>query len=402
MDRMALLGVVFLAALLTGKLARSLSVPKVTGFLAAGFIVGPSWLSLVSERDVSELALFSRLAIALILFDIGGEFDPATIRREGWGGLRISALTAAATFVSVASLLKLSGASWPVSLVLACIAIETSPSATVLVVKELGARGPVTSRLLSVVAADVVLAIGGYYLVLAATDVTSWSAALQSIVGGVVLGALAGGLLGLVGRGLERDAELLLFAFGLLLVLQGLCRTMHMSAMLATLVSGTVTASVRQVRHRIFDILRPITGLLYAILFVLAGARLHLDMLVNIGWMGLAYLVGRSLGKLGGASLAVRRCEPETERMRFLPLALLPHAGVALGLTMNLSVAESELGTTASVVVLSAIVAFELLGPLGTVACLRIAGESGANAESANLDVLEPEPGSAALKVVKS
>lgn len=402
MDRMALLGMVFLAALLTGKAARALSIPKVTGFLAAGFLVGPSWLSLVSERDVAELALFSRLAIALILFDIGGEFDPATIRREGWGGLRLAGLTAVATFACVAALLRIAGAEWAVAVVLASIAIETSPSATVLVVKELGARGPVTNRLLSVVAADVVLAIAAYYVALAASNVTAWSAAAQSIGGGLVLGALAGGLLGLVGRRLERDPELLLFAFGLLLVLQGLCRTLHVSAMLATLMSGTVTASFPEVRHRIFDILRPITGLLYAILFVLAGARLHLDMVANIGWMGLAYLCGRTLGKLGGGSIAVRRCEPENTGLRYLPLALLPHAGVALGLTMNLNSADSELGTTASVVVLSAIVAFELLGPLGTAVCLRIAGENGAYADSANLDVLDSGTSQTALKIVKS
>lgn len=402
LDRMALLGVVFLAALVIGKLARGLAVPKVSGFLLAGFLVGPSVCGVIHESDIAELALFSRLAIALILFDIGGEFDPATLRREGVQGLRISAVTGVITAAIVATLLRLAGAPWAIAVVLALIALETSPSATVLVVKELGARGPVTNRLLSVVASDVVLAIAGYYLALSALGVTSWRSALISLGGGLVMGAIAGALLGAAGRKLERDAELLLFAFGLLLVLQGACRTLHVSAMLSTLVSGSVAASFPEVRHRIFETLRPISGLLYAILFVMAGARLHLDLLANIGWLGVAYLAGRAAGKLIGGSLAVRRFEPDVATMRFVPMALLPHAGVAMGLTMNLSGAHAEIGPTVTVVVLSAIVAFELLGPLGTSLCLRLAQETGAYSDNANLDVLDIDESVPTLRRVKS
>lgn len=402
LDRMALLGTVFLAALLMGKMARALSIPKVTGFLLAGFLVGPSAIGFVKESDVGQLVLFSRLAIALILFDIGGEFDPTTLRRDGIRGLRISGIVAAVTAGSVLLLLRLAGAPWPIAIILACIALETSPSATVLVVKEMQARGPVTNRLLSVVAADVVFCIVGYYLALAGVGLTSWSASVISIAGGVCIGAMAGALLATVGRTLKRDADLLLFAFGLLLVLQGACRTVHVSAMLATLVSGTVAASVPAVRHRIFDILRPVAGLLYAILFVLAGARLHLDMLMNVGWLGVAYLAGRTVGKLGGGYLAARRCEPEVAGMRFLPLALLPHAGVALGIAMNFATAHPELGSTVTVVVLSAIVAFELLGPIGTSTSVRLAGEAGSYSDNENLDVLDVQEDSTPLRRIKT
>ena len=389
MDRLALIGTVILSALLTGKAARWLSIPKVTGYLMAGLALGPTGLGIISQQDTTEMNLLSRLAIALILFDIGGEFDLATLRRHGTRGFKVALIEGGSTLLIVFCLLCAVGAPFPIALLLASIAVETSPSATILVVKELQARGHFTSTLLVVVAADVLISIASFHIFLAALGYTSLISTIKVLGGGMILGVLSGGILGRTGRRLDKDSELLLLAFGLLLVLQGVARTYGLSSMVATMVSGTTAASFPEVRERIFHSLKPIAGVLYAVLFVIAGASLHLDMVSGMGWLGAAYVIGRTAGKLLGGVIGVHVGARPLSSRHVLPLGLVPHAGVALGLTMNLATVQPDLAPTVTVVVLSAIVLFEMVGPIGVSACLKMAGEAKQPTDALELDVLD-------------
>ncbi|MBI4860956.1 MAG: cation:proton antiporter [Candidatus Riflebacteria bacterium] len=389
MDRLALLGLMLLGALALGKTARRFTIPKVSGYLVAGLLLGPSGLAAVTGRDIGEMGLISRLAIALILFDIGGELDVATVRQHGGRALLSAMLEGAVTLALVFTVVWWVSSSVALALLLACIAVETSPSATILVVKEVQARGPFTMALLSFVAADVVIAISAFHVSLALLGIGGPVALLQALGGALGLGVLFGWMIGKIGSRLSTDLDLLLFVFGMLLLLQGFSRSLGASRMIATLVCGAAAASSPAVRGRIFDILKPIAGVLYAVMFVMAGAALHLDLLRDIGKVGVAYVVTRILGKALGGLLGGAMQSEQLRRWKVLPLGLFPHAGVAIGLTLTLSELQPALAPTVTVVVLSAVVLFELIGPIATSACLRLAGEAGQPTDVLDLEVLE-------------
>lgn len=389
MHTLTLFGAMVLAALLAGKAAGLLRAPKVTGYLLAGLALGPSGLAVVSGTATAQMGLLSQLAIALILFDIGGEFDPATIERHGGRGLRVALVETAITGVLVFSLTMAAGASPAVAALLAALALETSPSATILVVKEFQAKGLVTSTLLAAVAADILIAVTAFHIVLVIAGLATLPAALWAVGGSILVGSAAGWLLGRIGQALPKDPELLLLGFGLLLLTRGASNTLGVSGMLAIFVAGAVTAGFGEVRARIFHILKPISGVLYALFFVLAGASLHLDLLPAVGVVGASYAAGRLAGKLLGGFAGAALHRRSMPRWKTLPLGLVSHAGVAIGLAMSLQRHAPDLLPTVQVIVLASVVVFELLGPVATKVCLSMAQEAGRSTDEFDLDVLD-------------
>ncbi|MBI4872380.1 MAG: hypothetical protein HY814_12530, partial [Candidatus Riflebacteria bacterium] len=143
------------------------------------------------------------------------------------------------------------------------------------------------------------------------------------------------------------------------------------------------------VRGRLFDVLKPITGMLYLIFFILAGASLHIGLMRDTGAIGVGYLLARFAGKVAGSSLGLRAAGLARGPTRFLPLAMTPHAGVAIGLLLSLDTTHPEYSSLLKVVVLSSIVVFEIVGPVLTRWSLQLSGEARSPVDTYDLDVLE-------------
>jgi Kef-type K+ transport system membrane component KefB len=183
-------------------------------------------------------------------------------------------------------------------------------------------------------------------------------------------------------------AELVLLTFGVLLCIVGFAPEVGLSTMLASIVSGAVVANKHSVRGRLFEVLKPLTGILYTLFFVLAGASLHLELVQNMGALGVGYLVTRSICKLAGGAAGVRLANLHRTGARWIPLALVPHAGVAIGLTLTLDRIHPEFSALVKVVILSAIFFFEIVGPFSTKMSLRLSGEELEAVDTYDLDVL--------------
>jgi Kef-type K+ transport system membrane component KefB len=382
-------GLILLAALVAGHLAQLARVPEVTGYLMVGLAIGPSALDLLSHENLKTLGFLSEVALGLILFSIGSIFEAATFRRVGRGVLRIMLFEATSAFLLV--FLGLLGAGAPVrlALLLGVIAMETAPATTLMVLHEYDARGPMTDRLLALIALNnmfVLLAFGVVSAVLTLASpggagwlVTGYRAAfglVWSTAGSIALGVLLGLLMDVWAARARESGEAMMLSMGVVLVAVGASRWLGLSPLFATLALGATLANASHHGDYMLKALGRADPPLYAAFFVLAGAELDLGNLGGLGVLGGVYVVLRVVGKVGGARLGMRGQAVPDHVRRQLGLCLISSSSLAVGLTIQVRAAFPDLASAVTGVALAAVLIFEIAGPMLTRRALLATGEA--------------------------
>jgi len=379
-----------------GLLCRRLKVPMVVGYILVGILMGKSILGIFNDDNFGGLVYFTYLALACIGFDIGGELAFRKLRHLGNTILWISILESLGATVLVTLVLYLYTRDLPLALVFGALASATAPAATVDVLREYQASGPLTTTVFAVVGIDDGIAIIIYAFaiflakfLLTGSEVHVAEAVLRPF--GEILGALALGMaIGLTFLFLVRNYTarrgLLVLTLGAIVLTTGLANALHFSLILANMAMGMAVVNLtRWRREDLFEIMRGITQPLFVIFFVVVGSQLMAGKLLQLGWIGLLYIAFRSLGKQAGASLGgmVSRA-PETVR-KYLGLCLFSQAGVAIGLSIqtmlelgggSFGTAGVELGTKAISVIAATTLFFQLIGPPCTRYAIIKAGEA--------------------------
>ncbi len=392
------LAIIFLGALIGGRLASLCHIPRVTGYLVTGLLIGPSFAhlagipTLLPGEALSGLRLVSDIALALILMNIGGLFDLEHLRRWKHRIALFSISEITLTFILVAlSVLGVNLAVlqktvpglnlWQTSvafaLLLGVIAVATAPAATLMVIREYEAEGPVTGVVLTLVGFNNLVSVLGFAVIshfLILPEEGLW-VLLVRMFGPMVIGALFGFALSLWAQRLELPSEHKVLLLGGVAAATALCRSLDMDHLLASLVLGVTLANSSPRWHRLQVSLRQVDYLLYVAFFVLAGANLHLETLGHIGLLGVAYVLARTLGKWLGAAIGARLGAFGQREQHYVGLALLAQAGVAIGLASKLSQQWPAGGRLLETVVLGSVVVFELVGPLAVRHGLVRAGE---------------------------
>jgi len=382
------LAVLLLAGFLGGKLANRLGLPAVTGYILAGVAVGPAALGWLDDATVNDLHALTDIALSIIALTIGGELSLRHLQKLGRGIVTISVIQALGPLVAVPCLLFFSRLELPVALLLGAIATATAPAATVAVIREYKAKGPLTQSLLAVVAIDDALCLVVFGLVFSAIksmrrhETGAWTMLGQSaldIAGALVLGAvLALVLVQLLKRVKFHKSEILTITLGLAFLGSGLALRYHFSPLLLNMTLGAVLVNSSSRAREAFHALERVETPIYVAFFTLSGAALHLDVLLHLGVAGTLYILGRTAGKMVGAWLgATAASAPESVR-RYLGLGLLPQAGVAIGLASMVMREFPEQGPVVSAIVLGSVVVFELVGPVAARIGLAAAGEMAA------------------------
>ncbi|MBQ7170351.1 MAG: cation:proton antiporter [Synergistaceae bacterium] len=385
---------------------KGIMFPDVTAFLIAGVIVGPYALGRLglgfgSSSELSSVNILSSIALGFIAFDIGSEFRAASLKEMGKAALFIGIFQAVTATVFVdGALILLSlklGADvlpLPAAITLGAIASATAPAATLMVVRQFKAKGPVTDLLLPIVALDdaaglVIFAVSiGIAQAMTGGAVNLVSVVINPIVEivcSVILGALMGYILTMLEKLFFSNSNRLSMTISFVLMTIALSsREMYIgqvriafSSLLVCMTLGTVFCNMCEYSEDIMGRSQRWSAPLYAVFFVLSGARLELSVLADWGIMlvGAVYILVRCAGKYYGAliSSTVMHCSENVKK--YLGITLFPQAGVALGMVVSAQSLGGEIGGLIRNIILFSVLVYEIAGPMMTRMALTAAGE---------------------------
>ena len=400
------LSVALLAGLLLSRLAKKVQLPAVTAYLVAGVLIGPFVLGKIgipglgiTSDQIEGFGLISDLALGFIAFSMGSEFRIAQLKKIGKQATFIGVFQALFTTLAVDAALIVLHLIIPETftlesaIVLGAVATATAPAATLMVVKQYKAKGPVTDILLPVVALDdavglVVFAISfGIARSLGAGSINAMSVILEPILEVVLslaLGFVMGLLFTLCEKYFHSRSKRMAVSVTFVMMTVALSSmsfeigTVHIgfSSLLACMMLGTVFCNICEVSEELMERADRWTTPVLILFFVISGAELELSVFADIMVVviGAVYIISRSLGKYFGAGISAKMAKCNPNVVKYLGITLLPQAGVALGMAIK----AIELGPEGAIVrniTLFAVLIYEIVGPFLTKVALTKAGD---------------------------
>lgn len=371
--------------------ARARWLPSITGFMVLGLLVGPSGLGMLSAQALGDARVLVDIALGLILFKLGVTLHPVKAFRDK-RLLVTSMAEGLATFALILALMLAIGAPAVVAVLAAAIAVSSSPAVLIHVAEELHAEGPALDQAESLVAANNVLSFLLFSLALPVALVgerfdisTSLLLPAYQMLGAVVVSVFVAWLVTSIARMTRREEEHFRFALvvGAVMLTLGLSQAFKVSGLFAGLALG-IACRWLQGRTRITRVELGGGGdVFFVILFVFAGANLHLHEALQYAPIALAFVGARIVAKLGavyGCGLAFGVPQRQSLASGML---LIPMAGLAIGLVQTTTQLAPELGARVSAIVLAAVAVFETIGPPIAAFALKMAGEAGRAARPA-------------------
>ena len=367
-------GGLFLIGLLADLVGRHTPLPRVTLLLLSGFAIGPSLFDLLPAFTDQWFPVLTKIALAMIGFLLGQNLTRKRLSELGRPVLAMSLGEVIMTALLVFTVLRLFGVSMEIALLLAGVAPATAPAATVDVVHEYGAKGEFTDTLLGIVTIDDAWGLLIFSLLLATvqsfSDVGGAWQIIQTgawevggaILLGIVLGLPMAYLTGRILPGEPSQAE----ALGVVLLSAGIAEWLNVSYILSAMVLGATVANLAKHHNRPFNAIEGIEWPFLILFFLLAGASLHIEALAQAGALTAGYIALRIAGRLIGTRLGGWLSGTDTTIRQWIGLALLPQAGVAIGMALIASHHFPEIKGVILPVVLGATVIFEIVGPIAT------------------------------------
>ena len=410
------LSIALFSGLLLSRLAKLLQLPAVTAYLVAGVLIGPfclgafgvEGLGFISLENVESYSIISDVALGFIAFSIGNEFRLKDLKQIGKQATVIGIFQAVFTTLVVdAALIGLhfmmpDKLPLPAAIILGAVASATAPAATLMVVKQYKAKGPVTQTLLPVVALDdavglILFAISfGIAEAIVASEISLVAIIVEPLLE-VILSVILGATMGLIFTFIERFFHsrskrlAVSVAFVFLTVAISMIKFniggVHVafSSLLSCMMLGTIFCNICDFSAELMDRLDRWTAPIYVLFFVLSGAELNLavfkDYTVII--IGLVYIIFRCLGKYYGARISADIAKADPNVRKYLGITLFPQAGVALGMAMK-AMELGSIGSIVSNIVLFSVLIYEIVGPFLTKLALTKAGDIDPEKKSSN------------------
>ena len=410
MEILLSLSIALFAGLMLSRVAKLLQLPAVTAYLIAGILVGPfclgafgiNGLGFTSHENVKSFSIISDVALGFIAFAIGNEFRLSQLKQIGRQATVIGIFQAVFTTLLVDLVLVVVHLLFPkvlpleAAIVLGAVASATAPAATLMVVRQYKAKGPLTDTLLPVVALDDAVGLILFSISLGiATAVGDGEVNIISIlvnpiievVISVGLGALMGVIFTFFEKFFHSRSKRLAMSVAFVLLTIGITKIelsfglvhIKFSTLLACMMLGTIFCNICDFSSELMDRLDRWTAPIFILFFVLSGAEFDLSIMTNISIVivGLVYIVSRCLGKYFGAYISAKMTKSPEPVQNYLGITLFPQAGVALGMAIQVQQNASlgEVGAIIANITLFAVLIYELIGPLLTKIALVKAGE---------------------------
>ncbi|MDD4527301.1 MAG: cation:proton antiporter [Candidatus Margulisbacteria bacterium] len=398
LNALEVVGLATIFGYLAGKICMKLKIPAVAGYVIIGVALGPSLLNVFSEKLLFEVSIISDLALAIIAFIVGAEIKLYELYTSGKKILIVALFESLITFILVFTCILLFFKNLPLALILGAIGSATAPAATVMVIRELRATGPLTKMILAVVALDDAFALMFYslaasiakVLLVPSTNINFLKVifiASREIAFSLLIGLIAGYIIVNISRKSVQSENVYIINFGTLLFITGLANTLGVSPLLANMTYGVILANFSKLSgKKLIDFVQRISPPIFIAFFVTAGAHLKLSVLFSLWAVVLVFLVSRMLGKISGASLGAKIADTEPIIKKYIGFSLLSQIGVAVGLALivakdfgNLGVQGKVLSAIVINVLLGSTIITEIVGPIMTKYSLAKAGETNKN-----------------------
>ncbi|MES9947060.1 MAG: cation:proton antiporter [Candidatus Thiodiazotropha sp.] len=377
------LGVILLAGLATDAIGRHTFLPRVTLLLLFGVVIGKQMLDLIPQFFIDRFEIISNMTLLMVGFLLGGKLTADFLKQSAEKTLLISISTAIITVLVVITGLMAVGVPAGLAILLGCVASATAPAATLDIVLESDDRGFFSDLLLSIVALDdvwgLILFSIGVAVVMAlsgnTTETFHYFFVIKDIGGALLLGLGLGFPAAYLTGRIRKGQPMLMEALGLVFLCGGLALLLEVSFLVASIVMGSVVANFATHHEYPFHEIENIEWPFMSIFFVLAGASLEFISVMEIGMIGIVYILSRIIGKLLGARIGAEMSGADSITRDWMGFALLPQAGIAMGMALVASNQFPEYRQVLLTIVISSTVFFELIGPVFTRMALRRAGK---------------------------
>ncbi len=400
MDLLLFMGTGIVFGFAISRLANKIRLPSVVGYIVAGILLSPSFFGLYTYKTIYQMDSLSDFALSLVAFTIGSQLRWKEMAKVGKKVLFIIFAQSMGTFLCVFGGIWVLTGEIHTALIFAAMAPATAPAGTVAVLQECRAKGNFTNTILAVVGLDDGFAIIIYAFAIALARLTMHTSAginasvnftktlalpLVGIFGAILLGLILGFILTYFVRKLRSREHVLILTIGMVLTCTGIANHYHLSLILANLTLGMFIANTYpRASHRSLEGIQGITPPIFVIFFVLAGAHLKISLLKEISMIGLIYFTMRIVGKLAGAYYGCWQSKASLVLRKYLGLATLSQAGVAIGLSLlvqkelrAMGVEQEYLGLLVINTIAATTLLFEILGPIMTKIAIVHAGEAG-------------------------
>lgn len=378
------LAIMLFAGFLITRISKKLRLPNVTGYIIAGILIGPYLLNLIPQEIIVGMDFVTDIALSYIAFGVGKYFKFSTLKKSGSKVLTITlfeSLTAAvAVIFTMVYVFKL-----PMSfaLLLGAIGCATAPASTIMTIRQYHAKGDFVNTVLQVVALDDAVSLFAFSICAAIAQSLNGQQSLDYKVFliplvmnllVVTLGILLGFLLNKLINNKRSKEHSLVLVNAIILSLTGFCAFFDISPLLGCMALGTTYINVSG-NKELFKRLNSFSPPILLLFFVLSGMKLDIPSLATAGMIGVGYFFIRIIGKYTGSYIGAKVSKSSTQIKKYLGLALVPQAGVSIGLAaLGQRLLPTELGTMLSTIILSSAVLYEMIGPACAKASLFLSG----------------------------
>lgn len=383
------IGIALVIGVIGGKLAKLVKLPSVSGYLIAGLFVGPAILgnnSILNSNELSTLGFISEIALAFIAFSIGSEFVLGDLKKYG---KKVFIITIAEVFGAIILVFCLMffifKQDFAFSIVIASMSAATAPAATLLVMRQYRAYGPMTKTLLSVVALDDVvgIVIFGISMALAKMSISGeaitfgkiFLGPIIEIFGSIIVGFVIGLILSFVLRKENDHDDLQSISIVAILIGIGVSYLINLSPLLTNIAIGMTLVNTMKRPQKVFNSVNAFVAPFYVLFFTFAGASLDLKVLVSVGLIGICYVFARGFGKYLGAFVGGKLVGAEKEITNFLGLGLLPQGGVSIGLSVLVASQLPEYAVIINTIIMFSVLIYETSGPIFSKLAISLSGE---------------------------
>lgn len=367
------LAIILFAGFLVTRLTKLLKLPNVTAYIIAGVLLGPWVLGAVDKGILSHMSFVSDIALSFIAFGVGRYFKVSTLKETGKKVFLITILESvlAGVLVTVVIGLCFPSKGWNFALLLGAIATATAPASTMMTIRQYGAKGNFVNILLEVVSLDDAVCLICYTLAITVINASGGTSTnvmdiVMPIVWNLVF-IVVGGLFGWVHSKLmspKRSSDnRLILTLAMLLTIDGCCAIVGISPLMACMVFGATYVNIKD-DQELYTQMDGFAPPIMCIFFVLSGMNMDFGSFAEVGLIGVVYFFVRILGKYGGAWAGCKLSREDKKVTNNLGLALIPQAGVAIGLAvLGRRMLPSAIGEEFYAIIICSSILYEMIGP---------------------------------------